>query len=232
MDKIIAIKYTFILFICFFFLLIGCDQKTEPPPKAKKITQKIIIDKKEASKPQLPKKTEIPKPGPTQKTAETMPAPKIVSDVSTATVDVAKEKRVASVSTTTEKIEPPEISDLYNPEGKLDPFAPLIKEKPVNLPVKQRKAVRRKLLTPLEKLDLSQLKLVAILRLKSGNRALVEEDSGKGYVIKKGTYIGTHSGKVAKILSDRIIVEEEVEDIYGKISVRKKEIKLKPPGEE
>ena len=145
---------------------------------------------------------------------------------------MAKEKRVASVSTITEKIEPPKITDLYNPEGKLDPFAPLIKEKPVNLPVKNRKAVRRKLLTPLEKLDLSQLKLVAILRAQSGNRALVEEDSGKGYVIKKGTYIGTHSGKVAKILSDRIIVEEEVEDIYGKISVRKKEIKLKPPGEE
>ena len=60
----------------------------------------------------------------------------------------------------------------------------------------------------------------------------MEEGSGKGYVIKKGTYIGTHSGKVAKILPDRIIVEEEVEDIYGKASIRKIEIKLKPPGEE
>lgn len=230
MDKIIVIMRSFICLICFFFLLIGCDKKAEPPPKAKKITQKIIIAKKEASKPLQPKKTDIPKPVPIQETAK--PIHKVVPDVSTGKVDVAKEKRVASVSTITEKIEPPKITDLYNPEGKLDPFAPLIKEKPVNLPVKNRKAVRRKLLTPLEKLDLSQLKLVAILRAQSGNRALVEEDSGKGYVIKKGTYIGTHSGKVAKILSDRIIVEEEVEDIYGKISVRKKEIKLKPPGEE
>ena len=230
MDKIIFIMRSFILLICFFFLLIGCDQKAEPPQQAKKITQKIIIVKKEESKPQPPKKTEIPKPGPIQETAELLP--KIAPDVSTVKLDVAKEKRVASVSTITEKIEPPKISDLYNPEGKLDPFAPLIREKPVNLPVNHRKAVRRKPLTPLEKLDLSQLKLVAILRAQSGNKALVEEDSGKGYVIKKGTYIGTHSGKVAKILSDRIIVEEEVEDIYGKISVHKREIKLKPPGEE
>jgi len=230
MDKIIVIMRSFILLICFFFLLIGCDKKAEPPPKAKKITQKIIIAKKDASKPQQPKKTDIPKPVPIPETAK--PIPKVAPDVSTGKVDVSREKRAASVSTTTEKIEPPQITDLYNPEGKLDPFAPLIKEKPVNLPVKHRTAVRRKLLTPLEKLDLSQLKLVAILRAQSGNRALVEEDSGKGYVIKKGTYIGTHSGKVAKILSDRIIVEEEVEDIYGKISVRKKEIKLKPPGEE
>ena len=230
MDKIIFIMRSFILLICFFFLLIGCDQKAEPPQQAKKITQKIIIVKKEESKSQPPKKTEIPKPGPIQETAELLP--KIAPDVSTVKLDVAKEKRVASVSTITEKIEPPKISDLYNPEGKLDPFAPLIREKPVNLPVNHRKAVRRKPLTPLEKLDLSQLKLVAILRAQSGNKALVEEDSGKGYVIKKGTYIGTHSGKVAKILSDRIIVEEEVEDIYGKISVHKREIKLKPPGEE
>jgi type IV pilus assembly protein PilP len=230
MDKIIAIIYSFILPICFFLLLIGCDQKAEPPPKAKKITQKIIVAKKEASKPEQRKGTETPKPGPIQEPTE--PMPKAAPDVSTGKVDVPKEKRVASVSGTTEKIEPPKTSDVYNPEGKLDPFAPLIKEKPVNLPVNHRKSVRRKPLTPLEKLDLSQLKLVAILRAQSGNRALVEEDSGKGYVIKKDTYIGTHSGKVAEILSDRIIVEEEVEDIYGKISVRKREIKLKPPGEE
>ena len=230
MDKIIVIMRGFIFPICFSFLLIGCDQKAEPPPKAKKITQKIIIADKEASKPQQPKKTETPKPGPIQETTE--PLPKASPDVSKGKVDMTKERRVAPGITTTEKNEPPKISNLYNPEGKLDPFAPLIKEKPVNLAVKHRKVVRRKPLTPLEKLDLSQLKLVAILRAQSGNKALVEEDSGKGYVIKKGTYIGTHSGKVAEILSDRIIIEEEVEDIYGKISIHKKEIKLKPPGEE
>ena len=230
MDKKIFIIRSFILLICFFLILIGCDQKAEPPPKAKKITQKIIVAKKEASKSEQPKETEIAKSGTIQETTE--PMPRAAHGVSTGKVDITKEKPVASVSTTTEKVEPPTLSDLYNPEGKLDPFAPLIKEKPVNSPVNHRKVVRRKPLTPLEKLDLSQLKLVAILRAQSGNSAMVEEDSGKGYVIKKGTYIGTHSGKVAEILPDRIIVEEEVEDIYGKISVSKREIKLKPPGEE
>jgi type IV pilus assembly protein PilP len=230
MDKIIVIIRGFILPICLSLLLIGCDQNAEPPPKAKKITQKIIIANKEVSKPQQAKKTETPKSGPIQKTTE--PMSKASPDVSKGKVDMTKEKRVALGLTTTEKNEPQKISNLYNPEGKLDPFAPLIKEKPVNLPVTNRKVIRRKPLTPLEKLDLSQLKLVAIMRAQSGNRALVEEDSGKGYVIKKDTYIGTHSGKVAEILSDRIIVEEEEEDIYGKISVRKREIKLKPPGEE
>jgi len=220
MDKIIAIIQSFICFVCFFSLLVGCDKKAEPPQKAREVTRKIIVAKKDDLSKSVSKQETV------------KPTPKAVSGISKSKAGVSNDKLVASVSTTTQKIETPQITDLYNPEGKLDPFAPLIKAKPVNLPVKHRKAVRRKLLTPLEKLDLSQLKLVGILRAQSGNKALVEEDSGKGYVIKKGTYIGIHSGKVAKILPDRIIIEEEVEDIYGKISVQKKEIKLKPPGEE
>ena len=220
MDQIIVIMRSFICFICFFSLLVGCDNKAEPPQKARKVTRKIIVAKKDDLSKSVSKQETV------------KPTPKAVPGISKNTAGVSNDKLVASVSTTTQKIETPQITDLYNPEGKLDPFAPLIKEKPVNLPVKDRKTVRRKLLTPLEKLDLSQLKLVAILRAQSGNNALVEEDSGKGYVIKKGTYIGMHSGKVVKILPDRIIIEEEVEDIYGKISVQKKEIKLKPLGEE
>jgi type IV pilus assembly protein PilP len=73
---------------------------------------------------------------------------------------------------------------------------------------------------------------VGIIQAPSGSRALVQESSGKGYVVKKGTYIGTNSGKVVKILKDRIIIEEESEDIYGKPSIIKKPLKLqKPPGE-
>ncbi|MEE4261918.1 MAG: pilus assembly protein PilP [Desulfobacteraceae bacterium] len=118
----------------------------------------------------------------------------------------------------------------YNPAGKIDPFEPLFRESPVLS--KKKKLKKRLPQTPLERIDLSQLKLVGIILASSGNRALVEESSGKGYVIKKGTYIGIHSGKVVNIKKETVIVEEEVEDAYGKIETRKREIKLpKPPGE-
>jgi type IV pilus assembly protein PilP len=224
MDKKLVIIGSFIFI---FSLWVGCDKKAEPPPKSRKITKKITVDKKDASKPQLPQKTDITKSGSKQATAK--PIAKFSPDISKGKVDDMQKKRIASVS---EKTEPPQINDFYNPKGKLDPFAPLIKEKPVTVSVNSRKKVRRKLLTPLEKLDLSQLKLVAIFRSSSGNKALVEEDSGKGYIIKKGTYIGTNAGRVTDILPNKIIIEEEVEDIYGKISFQKKEIELKPPGEE
>jgi len=116
----------------------------------------------------------------------------------------------------------------YIARGKIDPFEPLFKDTPVFRKKKKKRIPR----TPLEKLSLGQLKLVAIIRAPSGNRALVEESSGKGYVIKKGTYIGLNSGKIIKIEKDNIIIEEEIQDIQGNIEVHQRELKLqKPSGE-
>ena len=113
----------------------------------------------------------------------------------------------------------------YIIRGKVDPFEPLFKEKPVSRKKKKKRIPR----TPLEKLSIGQLKLVAIIRAPSGNKALVEEGSGKGYVIKKGTYIGLNAGKIIKIEKDNIIIEEEIEDIQGNIKVRQRELKLQKP---
>jgi type IV pilus assembly protein PilP len=129
---------------------------------------------------------------------------------------------IASVST------PGSAPGPYIARGKIDPFEPLFKDEPV-LKEKKKKRIPR---TPLEKLSLGQLKLVAIIRAPSGNKALVEESSGKGYVIKKGTYIGLNSGKIIKIEKDNIIIEEEIQNIQGNLEVRQIELKLqKPSGE-
>ena len=130
-----------------------------------------------------------------------------------------------------QKILPDGTPARYNPTGKIDPFEPLFKEEKTVAAnkLKHKKRIPR---TPLERIDLSQLKLVGIIMAESGNRALVEEASGKGYVIKEGTYIGTNGGKIVSIQKETVTVEEELEDVYGKLTIRKKELKLpKPPGE-
>ncbi|HUT43287.1 MAG TPA: pilus assembly protein PilP [Desulfobacterales bacterium] len=204
----VFIRYI-VCIICFFLLLWGCEKPSEPPLKSRQITKKIIIAKKEVQK-------ETPKP----------------KGIEPADISNSKQKLVAEKSPTAKKTIMPEITDLYNPEGKLDPFEPLFKKERVSLAVGKKKTKRRTALTPLERVNLSQLTLVGIIRSPSGNRALVQETSGKGYVVKKGTYIGTNSGKIVQILKDTIIIEEESEDIYGKVSITKKPIKLqKPPGE-
>jgi type IV pilus assembly protein PilP len=141
------------------------------------------------------------------------------------------DKLIAATSNVTSKVRSVAIPATYDALGKIDPFEPLFREKAVSVK-KKKKDKKRSPRTPLERIDLSQLKLVGIILASSGNRALVEESSGKGYVIKKGTYIGVNSGKVVKIKKEKVVVEEEFEDVFGKTKLRQREIKLpKPPGE-
>jgi type IV pilus assembly protein PilP len=119
-----------------------------------------------------------------------------------------------------------EKSPKYSPKGKIDPFDSLLHKKQGAAFKKARKSKKRVPRTPLEKLDLSQLKLVAIMRSPSGNKALLEDASGKGYVISKGSYIGTNAGKVVEIEKDRVIIAEEVEDVMGNVTIQRKELKL------
>ena len=127
------------------------------------------------------------------------------------------------------------ISSLYDATGRFDPFEPLFKEEPdsetqtVTTKEKRKKRIPQ---TPLERVALSQLKVSAIIRAPSGNHALVEDATGKGYVVNNGTYMGLNSGKVIRIDKDRILVEEEVENLLGELTIKTTELKLqKPAGE-
>ena len=67
----------------------------------------------------------------------------------------------------------------------------------------------------MQKYEISQLKLVAIIITPEGNIALVEDSAEKGYFLKKGTEIGKNDGKVKKILKNKVIIEEVYEDTFG-----------------
>lgn len=123
---------------------------------------------------------------------------------------------------------------IYHPDGKIDPFDPLIKDEPTasTMAATKSQRKRRERQTPLERLDLSQLRLTAIIRTSSGYRALVEESTGKGYMIGVGTYMGLNGGKVVAIYKDRFVLEEDLEDAFGNVKTERREIKLpKPSGD-
>jgi type IV pilus assembly protein PilP len=115
----------------------------------------------------------------------------------------------------------------YSRAGRMDPFEPfLYRPEPEVTPTEQEQLQIRAPQTPLERMDLAQLRLTGIMRAPGRIHALVEEASGKGYVVVEGTYIGNKGGQISKILPDRVVVEEKYLDIYGKIAVREKELKL------
>jgi Tfp pilus assembly protein PilP len=105
-----------------------------------------------------------------------------------------------------------EIVATYDPRGKADPFKPFLLTQKAS--VEGSGEVKRKPLTPLQKMALSEIQagLRAIIWGKMGNKALVEDAAGKGYVLTVGTYVGQNDGIVKKILEDRIVVEEYIRD--------------------
>ncbi|MBW2367547.1 MAG: pilus assembly protein PilP [Deltaproteobacteria bacterium] len=239
-----------IISVCLLLSLWGCkDEPAPPPPKPAIVKQKINL--KEAAAP--PKVTDTKKPVPaagspltaaqqaktvSELKSEPMDhsraiAPKEPSDITqSAKSETAKEAASTIAPVISLRTRITDTSRRYNPEGKIDPFDPLIKDRVTDFG-KTRLGEPKRPLTPLEKIDLSQLKLVGIIRAGSGNKALVQDATGKGYIVTNGTHIGIHSGKVTKIERDRLLVQELAEDIFGRPKKSQKELKLqKPPGEE
>jgi Tfp pilus assembly protein PilP len=117
-----------------------------------------------------------------------------------------------------------EVALSYNPTGLADPFKPFVQ---IGSPGKTVKGLPR---TPLQEYDLSQLKLTAIIWTGGADgRAMVEDSAGKGFTLKKGTYIGKRGGKVKAIQLDRVIIEEPIR-VFGE-QAKTREIVLKMPEE-
>ncbi len=113
----------------------------------------------------------------------------------------------------------------YNPVGKRDPFKPFIALGP------KKPGPKKGPITALQRYDVSELKLVGILRGPEGYRALVEDAGGKGFIIGKGTLIGRGDGRVKEIHENRVIIEETYRDILGQIKRREISMPLRKPEE-
>ena len=232
----VIIRYT-VCFLCCFFLVQGCSNKDDSPQRPKVVSKRIHIVKKQVPKQKQPVKqksvsqaetsasrsaVQKPEQNVMQKVEQTNGQKNIILPVTALNKDIKKEKQFRALAR----------AKIYNPKGKIDPFIPLFQEKPAETQVGTKKRKKRTRLTPLEKIALNQLKLTAIILRPAGNKAMVEEATGRGYVVIKGTPIGRSWGKVTEILKDRIIIEEEVENLLGKVTLEKQEIKIqRPPGE-
>jgi type IV pilus assembly protein PilP len=113
----------------------------------------------------------------------------------------------------------------YHSQGKIDPFRPLIQEKSEeSKPIVDDRPKR--ILTPLEKIELSQIRLVAVIIMKDRQIAMVEEANGKGYEVGIGTYIGKNQGRISEIKNNSIVIKALVKDYAGRLKEHVQEIKL------
>lgn len=118
---------------------------------------------------------------------------------------------------------------VYNPVGLRDPFVALVQT------IRKEVSKPKRDLGPLEKFQLSQFRLMAMLIVKGTPRAMVKAPDGKSYTVKPGDLIGPNSGVVKSIETktveldestgqriekspDRVVVEEMSVDSYsGKV---------------
>lgn len=101
-----------------------------------------------------------------------------------------------------------------------DPFRPFTVTAPAS--VRQR----RENLSPLERYELGQLKLVGIIWDIQTPTALIEDTSGLGYTVRVGTPIGANDGKVKAIRRSEVVVEEFYSGADGARTRREVTIKL------
>ena len=104
----------------------------------------------------------------------------------------------------------------YDPANKPDPFRPFI--------LLQKKAETA--ISPLQKYDLGQITLKAVVWGMDQPRAMVEDPTGKGYVIQIGTDIGKNSGKVIKIDDRQVLVRETYVDYTGRETTKDVALKI------
>ena len=110
----------------------------------------------------------------------------------------------------------------YDPAGRRDPFAPVLSQ----LVPGQVDPT----LPPLQRVNLTDMNLIAIIWGAYGYTAMVQTPDGNGYSVRKGTRIGPNSGVVSAVTEKGIIVQERFTDVYGRKQEREY-VKLLHPKE-
>ena len=93
----------------------------------------------------------------------------------------------------------------YSPIGKQDPFrTPFVDLKKESDDE-----------TDLQKWELDQLRLIAVVTGPAAPYAMVVDPNGKGHVVRRGTLIGTNWGRIKAISERRVVIREELRDWKG-----------------
>ncbi|MBI5180064.1 MAG: pilus assembly protein PilP [Nitrospirae bacterium] len=110
---------------------------------------------------------------------------------------------------------------VYDPTGKRDPFRSAILGESL---------AGKETLPPLQRREISELKLIGIVWDRTGYNAMLETPDGKGYTVKVGTIVGPKKGIVRKITKRTVVIEEKYMDIIGEMKTR--EIIMELPSKE
>ncbi len=117
---------------------------------------------------------------------------------------------------------------VYQREGRPDPFMPFIKDKvvqEVDVEVEEYGV-----LTGMQRFEPGQLTVVAIVQKRKGPIAMVQDSTGKGYLISPGEKLG-RNGVIEEITGNMILVKQQYKMSSGAVRHRVVKMLLKREGE-
>lgn len=94
----------------------------------------------------------------------------------------------------------------YTSTGKRDPFRSFVLENAKN---------QRQDRGPLEQFELAQIALVAVVWDTNKPRALVQDPSGRAFIVSEGTAVGKNDGRIIRIGDNSVVVKETYVDYLG-----------------
>lgn len=120
----------------------------------------------------------------------------------------------------------------YMLENRPDPFVPFITEKATTQDTGDMNEIidTNEQLTGMQVFEPAQLTLVALMEKEGEKMAMVQDFTGKGYVITEGMKIGKR-GVVKSIVSNKVLIEETAQTRAGKKIITHIDMVLKKEGE-
>ncbi len=106
----------------------------------------------------------------------------------------------------------------YDPTDKRDPFQSYIKL--------SQMLDTEEVTAPLERFELNQLLVTAIIWGNEIPRALVQDPTGKEYIVDEGTPIGKNKGKITEIGDNLVLVKETYIDFRDRATTKEVEMRL------
>ena len=105
----------------------------------------------------------------------------------------------------------------YDPTDKRDPFRSFVRS------FDREEGTE----TPLERFDLTQLTVTAIVWSTEDPRALIKDPAGKGYIVVVGTILGKNKGRIVAIEDNVVRVKETYVDALNRAATKNVEMRLR-----
>ncbi len=122
------------------------------------------------------------------------------------------------------KIEQVQEEYIYTSTNKADPFQTVfMKQSTIDGGTKieataditgPTKMFDSKKITDLQRFEIDELKITAIIYGTSTRRGIVVDPTGKSHIIKEGDFVGKNFGRITAIKNDKVLINEETYDVH------------------